>query len=184
MNSWTSISVSSISWILWICQRILKEPAIVSLTYCKPTFIRSDFILRFTRNIPIRFDLFLWYISARAVHPIFKQRLHIPHYKAFKIVWFTHLHVHLKEKDKQIHKKTSFILSVIWVRNVVFDVSVRKIAILRPSYCLNNFSINSVFNFASFIILSKFHRIQNYDYLLTTFFVPSKIKGYKRVLWL
>lgn len=87
----------------------------------------------------------VWFIFviylAREVHPIFKQRLHIPHYKAFKIVWFTHLHVHLKEIDKPIHKKTSFILSVIWVRNVVFEVSVRKIAILRPSYCLNNFSV-------------------------------------------
>lgn len=111
------------------------------ILYYKPTFIRRDFISRFIRNILIRFDLFLWYISARAVHPIFKQRLHIPQYKAIKIVWFTHLHVHIKEIDKLIHKKTSFILSVICVRNVVFEVSVRKIAILRPSYCLNNFSV-------------------------------------------
>lgn len=87
------------------------------ILYYKPTYIRSDFILRFTRNILIRLDFFVWHISARDVHPIFKQRLHIPHYKAFKIVWFTHLHVHLKEIDKPIHKKTFFILSVIWVRN-------------------------------------------------------------------
>lgn len=87
------------------------------ILYYLPTFIRSDSILRFTRNILIRFDLFLWYISAREVHPVFKQRLHISQYKAIKILWFTYLHVYIKEIDKPIHKKTSFILSVIWVRN-------------------------------------------------------------------
>lgn len=157
----------------------------LQILYYKPTFIRSDSILRFTRNILIRLDFFLWHISARDVHPIFKQRLHILHYKAFKIVWFTHLHVHLKEIDKPIHKKTSFILSVIWVRNVVFEVSVRKVAILRPAYCLKIFSVvNLISNkskniSSSFIILSKFHRIQNYDHLLSTFSCLATLKGIK-----
>lgn len=35
------------------------------------------------------------------VNSIFKQYIHIPHYKAFKIVWFTHLYLKKEKQTKQ-----------------------------------------------------------------------------------
>lgn len=35
------------------------------------------------------------------VHSIFKQNIHIPHYKAFEIVWFTHLYLEKEKQTKQ-----------------------------------------------------------------------------------